>query len=222
MCFLFWTHLLDIKRLCIFVAIESSKNTMRILQRPYIECEDIMRQCNVHAIRHTMRLALPRSGTSAVIRFSEKNQMEALRRIPDIAKIAVERSRDIFVSRAAVSQDVSISLHRVGCPPYTSYMMPPHLFPMTDSYSDPDVMHAVYGLLCVSRENVSGGVHRFETFNGDTWTRELMPGELVVFKPHFVQHTLDKPLQVWPNLCEEGFVDYVVFCGFQEKNTKLD
>jgi hypothetical protein len=162
---------------------------MRILtRRPNFEHSDMTRSCNLHQVRPLFARMLLSSGPSSASLASQSTPAQLASLQPCLR----------------LFQDPKVTLVRTTVSPWEGTANLPRLFGAPEE-------GAVHAILCVARENVSGGLHKLvDATHGHEWHRELHPGELLVFKPTAVEHLVTSELVLHPDPRLEGYLDYVL------------
>lgn len=180
---------------------------MEILRTRHLVGYDTRRSCNLHSVR-----ALFNQLTPLQIRKTYPYPLTQESIFPQDAKGALQRSIDLFRETTSVQGDTTATLIRIQCDPWRDAMMPP-LFDREIT----NIEGRIFGILCVSSENVTGALHEFQSRDEQgqlhTTARDIRPGELILFRPATVVHSCKTPLSVYPNMQEVGHADWIVFEG---------
>lgn len=189
------------------------KEVMQIFDTPYLSGYDVTRVCNLQAIRPmfsringSMRFPLVDRPFNGLSQASNQSVIPLQRAIQ-----LFQRSKHGNMGLDSERCDVHITLHRIRCVPNKDTKVPA-LFHNHGIYH-PSKRLELCGLLCVSHENITGGIHAFHTKHGRTIYRDVIPGELFVFQPHEIRYDTGSSVSVFPDLESEGYMDLIVFEG---------
>lgn len=175
---------------------------MIVWQRPGVTCYSMTPVSNMHVLKGAM-LRVKRSIQSDCT--DPNGACSYLPQMPPSTQAAFARSLECF-RKVSRTRDVTVTFHRILVPPNTEKWVHGR------RWGNPEEEDGMLGVLCVSRDNVSGALHRFRWPEG-FFMREVCAGELVVFDRQRVQHSVETPMITYPLGEEEGIADFIVFEG---------
>lgn len=142
------------------------------------------------------------------------NRAKSLDQIHLSARHSVTKVLNIFNDLVNPQDDISLTFVRVRCDPGMDETVSPILFKNDDMPFNTNTYRA---MLCISHDNVTGGIHNFK-YKMDQVSRDLLPGDLVVYKPSEIVHTCSVPYSIYPNLHDYGIVDFMLLQADQKMN----
>lgn len=179
---------------------------MEVFRRHNVSVYNVTPMCNIGSTRVIF------SRLNGRLKIISPNHVKGLDQIHIHARYSVNKLLNFFNELVNPHDDTSLTFVRVRCDPGMTANVSPVLFNNDDTPFNTNTYRAI---ICISHDNVTGGIHNFK-YKNDLMVRDLLPGDLILYKPSEILHTCKSPYSLYPNLYDYGIVDFMLLQADQK------